>query len=70
MADKKKGISAAVAHGLLGHMNDADRRKTIAYLGFKLNQKALTVCSACAEAKAKQQSLPSRTVTITEVVNE
>ena len=58
MTDKKKGISAAVAHGLLGHVSNADGRKTIAYLGFKLNQKAFTVCGACAAAKAKQQSLP------------
>ena len=60
MSDKKRCITADVAHGLLGHMNDADGQKAIQYLGYELQQKPLAVCGACAEAKAKQKSLPSR----------
>ena len=69
MADQKKKISADVAHGLMGHMNDEDGRKAITHLGFALSRGPLTKCGACAEAKARQISLPSRTKTIRWVVN-
>ena len=61
MADQKKKISADVAHGLMGHMNNEDGRRAITHLGFDLLRGPLTKCGACAEAKAKQVSLPSRT---------
>ena len=61
VADKKKRINADTAHGLVGHINDVDGRKIIKYLGFELTRKAMLPCGACAEAKAKQLSLPTRT---------
>ena len=64
LTESKKRISADVAHGLLGHMNDADTCMAIKNLGYELLKKGLTPCGACAEAKAKQRSLPSRTTTI------
>ena len=36
MADQKKKISADVAHGLMGHMNDKVGQKAITHLGFEL----------------------------------
>lgn len=64
MTDKNKRITATIAHGLLGHMNDADGRKIITYLGFNLSRQALAVCGPCSEAKAKQRSPPSDTVMV------
>ena len=61
LADKKKKITADTVHGLVGHINDADGRKIAKYLGFNIARKEMTPCGACAEAKAKQLSLPSRT---------
>ena len=66
VTDKKKDISADTAHGLVGHIKDADRREIAKYLVYNLARKLLTPCGACAEAKAKQMSLPSRT-TVTQV---
>ena len=64
MTDKRKKINADTVHGLLGHVNDADERKTMAHLGFEMARGGLTPCGACAEAKAKQKSLPKRTETM------
>ena len=64
MKDQKKKISADVAHGLMGHMNDKVGWKAITHLRFELARAPLTKCGACAEAKAKQLSLPSRTKAI------
>ena len=68
MVNKKKSISADTAHRLVGHINNCEGRKIVKYLGFKLTNQPMTKCGACAEAKAKQQSLPSRTKTVTWVV--
>ena len=64
VTESKKTINADVAHGLLGHMNDADARMAAKNLGYELVKKGMTPCGACAEAKSKQRSLPSRTATI------
>ena len=61
MADQRKKISADVAHGLMGHMNDENGQRAITHLGFELLRAPLMKCGACTEAKAKQLSLPSRT---------
>ena len=53
MSDKKKKISADMAHGLVGHINDCKGRKNVKYLGYELTNKPMTQCGACAEAKAK-----------------
>ena len=36
VTDKKKKITADAVHGVVGHMNDANRRKIMKYLGFTL----------------------------------
>ena len=69
MTDRQRKLNADTVHGWLGHMNDADGRKTIKHLGFEITRKGLTPCAACAEAKAKQKSLPSRTEIVRVEVN-
>ena len=64
MTDKRKEITADAAHGLVGYINDCNRRTIAQYLGFKIVQKAMALCQACAEAKAKQMSLPTQTETV------
>ena len=69
IADRKKVINANTVHGLVGHMNDVSGRQVMKYLGYDIARKSMTPCGACAEAKAKQRSLPSRVETVRTVVN-
>eukprot|EP00957_Ditylum_brightwellii_P179276 13657734-Ditylum_brightwellii.AAC.1 len=51
----------------MSHVNEADHRKSVKYLGYEVKKGTLSPCEACAEAKAKQKSLPTRvlkTVTV------
>jgi hypothetical protein len=61
LTEKKRKVSSDVAHGLLGHMNEADGRKIMSHIGYELKKGGLTKCGACAEAKAKQRSVLKRT---------
>ena len=64
VADKKKKINTDTAHGLVGHINDVDGQKIVKRLGFDLTRKSMLPCGACAEAKAKQLCLLTRTEVI------
>ena len=61
MTNKKKKITADAVHGVVGHMNDADGRKIMKYLGFDIVRQSMATCRACSKEKAKQRSLPHRT---------
>eukprot|EP00957_Ditylum_brightwellii_P076350 5802770-Ditylum_brightwellii.AAC.1 len=52
----------------MGHVNEADTHKSVKHLGYEVKKGALSPCEACAEAKAKQKSLPTRVVTIVTVI--
>eukprot|EP00957_Ditylum_brightwellii_P092737 7061330-Ditylum_brightwellii.AAC.1 len=58
--DKKRAISAKVAHALCGHISKEQSRKIVKHLGFTVSRGSMPKCEACAIAKAKQKSLPSR----------
>ena len=70
MTTQRNGkVSADTLHGLMGHINDTACRETAKYLGLKVTRGKMTLCGACAEARAKQKSLPSRTEIVRVVVN-
>eukprot|EP00957_Ditylum_brightwellii_P069192 5254080-Ditylum_brightwellii.AAC.1 len=52
-------IKVTAAHGIMGHVNEADTCKLVKYLDYEVKKGALSPCEACVEAKAKQKSLPT-----------
>eukprot|EP00957_Ditylum_brightwellii_P210161 15364624-Ditylum_brightwellii.AAC.3 len=67
--DKSKPITEMVAHALMGHINETDSQKAIKYLMYDIARGAMNMCQACAEAKAKHLSLPTRVETKTTTVH-
>eukprot|EP00957_Ditylum_brightwellii_P047553 3611865-Ditylum_brightwellii.AAC.1 len=57
--DKKRPISAMVAHSIMGHINEADCRKAVQHLEHTISRGSMEKCVACAKSKAKQKSLPT-----------
>eukprot|EP00957_Ditylum_brightwellii_P186547 14203233-Ditylum_brightwellii.AAC.1 len=58
--DPSKLVDMQAAHGMMGHINEVDSYKIIKHIGYEIKQEIMLTCGACAEAKAKQKSLPSR----------
>ena len=56
--DKEIAITAATAHGLTGHIHEAQSRKIVTHLGYTLKREKMMPCAPCALTKAKQKSLP------------
>ena len=52
-----KTVSIIEAHQQLGHMNEADTRKTAKMLGWTITRGSLGVCEECGIAKAKQKNV-------------
>eukprot|EP00957_Ditylum_brightwellii_P030425 2304399-Ditylum_brightwellii.AAC.1 len=52
----------------MSHVNEADTHKSVKYLGYEVKKGTLSTCEACAEAKAKQRSLPTRVVKTVTVI--
>ena len=46
------------AHELLGHNNENDTRQMASHLGWTITRGPLGVCESCANAKARQKSMP------------
>jgi hypothetical protein len=46
------------AHALLGHNNENDTRQMVSHLGWTITRGPLGVCENCANAKARQKSMP------------
>ena len=68
--DKTKAITAKLAHALVGHMGEAQSRKVVKHLGFTVSRGAMPKCEPCAQAKAKQKSLPSRVEVLDKQVHD
>eukprot|EP00957_Ditylum_brightwellii_P099700 7595106-Ditylum_brightwellii.AAC.1 len=45
----------------MGHMNEADCKKAVQYLKHTISSGSMEKCVACAESKAQQKSLLTRT---------
>eukprot|EP00957_Ditylum_brightwellii_P158957 12098561-Ditylum_brightwellii.AAC.1 len=58
--DRSKPIYCKVVHTLMGYINEEDNCKSIQCLGYDTARGAMDVYQACAEAKAKRCSLPTR----------
>ena len=56
-AKSEKIIPTSKAHGLLGHSNEYETRKTAKALGWNLSRGEFGVCIGCMEAKAKQKNI-------------
>ena len=52
-----KMVSIKEAHEKLGHMNEAETRKTASALGWTITRGTLGVCESCAVAKARQKTV-------------
>eukprot|EP00957_Ditylum_brightwellii_P092230 7021209-Ditylum_brightwellii.AAC.1 len=61
-------VDLQAAHGMMGHIKEVDSCKSTKHLRYEMKQEIMSTCGACAEAKAKQKSLPSRVETSTKVV--
>ena len=53
-------MSVRLAHDVSGHTAKEDSKIMMKYLGYKVAQGEIQLCSACAEAKARQTNLTTR----------
>ena len=51
-------------HARLGHMNEAATKSVTAALGLEVASKTMTICEACAKAKAQQKTYSKPTETV------
>ena len=56
-SQKTKTLSITEAHQQLGHINEAETRKTAKTLGWTITRGSLGVCEECGIAKAKQKNV-------------
>ena len=57
-ASKPPTMNIQKAHGLLGHVNEADTRATAKHLGWVITRGSLNACLDCSIGKARQKNLP------------
>eukprot|EP00957_Ditylum_brightwellii_P199497 15207563-Ditylum_brightwellii.AAC.1 len=57
--DKKKEITATVAHAITGQIGEAQSCKIVNHVGYTVIRGSMPKCEHCAKTKAKQKSLPS-----------
>ena len=58
-SDEHNPIKAKVAHAMLCHINEVDRRRSARHLGYEISRGVMNTYKPCAEAKEKQKSLPT-----------